>query len=365
MIRGADREGITLNPSKAKKKQKKGREERMRGQIQKSYVRKAALRTASGVCMLLAFLAAPSAKVCAAENGTWALTDDGKHWQYLYAPDDPAEDEWIEDDGKEYYLDSKGYMKTGWVTDKKTGNKYYMGEDGAKCYNVITPDDHFVGDEGLIFKRYDTYRKKAKAFLKKEWKNQQQEQNARKKAAKKAGILIEPENMQTAGFALSDLNWDNYPDLVILDSAENPNRILVAAVWDPEEEEFSVLMESDLDDQTVSSRLWREETLRQTWLLQEENELNQSYFLLTDGELCVELQWQLETQVNDWEELEYYVNGQQTSQEEWYQWKKEAKAEAEAGTQMPLSCVLLTEENIDAVVGHVLTLEEQELWEDE
>lgn len=294
----------------------------------------------------LSFCLAAACYVQAAENGTWALTDDGKHWQYLYAPDDPAEDVWIEDHGKEYYLDTKGYMKTGWVTDKNSGNKYYMGEDGAKCYNLITPDDHFVGEEGVILKRYDTYRKKVKTVLKKELKEQKKQQKE-----------------QSYGFVLMDLNWDGYLDLVVADQAEAPEQILLAAVWDPEEEDFTVVTESDV--QTEKSRLWTEEASRRTWLLLEENEWNLDYFLLEEEETYFESQWQLRTLVNDWEELEYYVNGQQTSQEEWHQRRQEAKIEAETGAQQCLVWVPLTEEKIDAMTDRVLTLEEQELWQNE
>ena len=59
----------------------------------------------------------------------WAMSENGKNWMYMYAPDDPAKDEWIEVEGKVYYLDSKGYMKTGWVTNKDDGKKYYMGHE--------------------------------------------------------------------------------------------------------------------------------------------------------------------------------------------------------------------------------------------
>ena len=100
-----------------------------------------------------------------AQEGTWDRSEDGKYWMYFYSPGSPAEDEWIEDQGKEYYVDSKGRMKTGWVTDKRDKNKYYMGEDGAKCFNMFTPDDHYVGPDGLILESFDTYRKSVKKQL--------------------------------------------------------------------------------------------------------------------------------------------------------------------------------------------------------
>lgn len=69
-----------------------------------------------------------------AAAGEWELSEDGKHWMYCTSPGNPVEDQWLEVDGKIYYLDAKGYMKTGWVTDKEKGEKYYMGPDGAMCH---------------------------------------------------------------------------------------------------------------------------------------------------------------------------------------------------------------------------------------
>ena len=63
----------------------------------------------------------------AAASGSWELSDNGKYWMYFYTPGDPAMDEWIEYEGKEYYVDSKGRMKTGWVTNEVDGERYYMG----------------------------------------------------------------------------------------------------------------------------------------------------------------------------------------------------------------------------------------------
>lgn len=62
--------------------------------------------------------------VYAAVNGDWELSDDGKRWRYFHSPGEPAQDEWIEFKGKEYYVDSRGYLKTGWVTDTWDGSKY-------------------------------------------------------------------------------------------------------------------------------------------------------------------------------------------------------------------------------------------------
>ena len=95
--------------------------------------------------------------------GEWELSEDGKYWTYCESPGNPIEDEWIEDNGKTYYLDSKGRMKTGWVTEEDSGNRYFMGEDGAMCRNTFTKDGRYVGPDGLRVERYDTYRKAVKS----------------------------------------------------------------------------------------------------------------------------------------------------------------------------------------------------------
>ena len=111
-----------------------------------------------------------------AAAGEWELSEDGKYWTYCESPGTPIEDEWIEDNGKTYYVDSKGRMKTGWVTNEDTGNKYFMGEDGAMCLNTFTKDNKYVGPDGLQVERYDTYRKAVRSQIKKA---------ARKKSQKK------------------------------------------------------------------------------------------------------------------------------------------------------------------------------------
>lgn len=61
--------------------------------------------------LLIAMAGTFSAK--AAMSGYWELSDDEKYWMYMYSGYEWAQDEWIEDQGKTYYLDSKGRMKTG------------------------------------------------------------------------------------------------------------------------------------------------------------------------------------------------------------------------------------------------------------
>ena len=106
-------------------------------------------------------------------------------------------------------MDSKGRMKTGWVTDKRDKNKYYMGEDGAKCFNMFTPDDHYVGPDGLILESFDTYRKSVKKQLERLMKD---------KAYKEREDALRP------GFMLWDINGDGYRDVVVTDQVQSPGR---------------------------------------------------------------------------------------------------------------------------------------------
>ena len=131
----------------------------------------------------------------AAYGGDWDMSEDGKHWMYMYAPDEPAEDKWVEVDGKEYYFDSKGYMKTGWYKDKDDGNIYYLGDDGAKRYNSFTHDGHFVGSDGVILEKYDDWRKDMKKQLNSYLKSKEFKQ---------------ADASQRPGFVIADLNGVGY-----------------------------------------------------------------------------------------------------------------------------------------------------------
>ena len=59
--------------------------------------------SAIGLILALAFEAQAKAQ------GEWDQAENGR-WMYCYQPGEPVKDEWIEDAGKVYYVDSSGYM---------------------------------------------------------------------------------------------------------------------------------------------------------------------------------------------------------------------------------------------------------------
>lgn len=122
----------------------------------------------------------------------WELSEDGKHWMYCTSPGNPLKDEWLEDNGKLYYLDAKGYMKTGWVTDKESKKKYYMGADGAMCRSTFSDNDRYVGADGTQVEAYDAYRKAVKSELKKRRPKRKARNQEIRRTIKMRGRTITP-----------------------------------------------------------------------------------------------------------------------------------------------------------------------------
>ena len=68
-----------------------------------------------------------------AEKGVW--TSSGSNWMFMV--DGQAYTGWLTDtDGKRYFFDSSGIMKTGWVDDG--GKRYFMDLDGIMQTGFIT-----------------------------------------------------------------------------------------------------------------------------------------------------------------------------------------------------------------------------------
>ena len=71
----------------------------------------------------------------------WKQNDIG--WWYRQVDGTYPSDSWKNINKKWYYFDDKGYMvEDSWVEN------YYLGSDGAMLVSALTPDGHYVLDNG-------------------------------------------------------------------------------------------------------------------------------------------------------------------------------------------------------------------------
>ncbi len=285
--------------------------------------------------------------------GEWERSEDGKYWTYCESPGTPIEDEWIEDDGKTYYVDSKGRMKTGWVTNKDTGDKYFMGEDGAMCFDTFTKDNKYVGPDGLCVERYDTYRKAVRSQIKKA---------ARKKNTKKnTGSLGAAGETWQQYFLMTDLNLDEYLDLVVMEGTETNKSLVEIAIWDPEEDKFQLTAEFDEPEEGgARSNLYLDPYGETIWLEIAEPNGDFRLFQMEDQDAGFKGVWSFVMELDDWGGPEYLVNGQAEDKDEWDQ--DMAEALRMRGDAVLTGYLPATEENIQSQVDRVLTEDELEKW---
>ena len=273
----------------------------------------------------------------AASSGLWVLTDDGKHWMYCYSPAEPAKDQWIEDDGKLYYLDSRGYMKTGWLKNPDDGRRYYMGADGAMCRNTFSEDGHYVGPDGAELPAYDQYRKEAKKLL---------------KAAQK--------ELGSGGFFAADLNGDGWRDLAVAEGTDQLFEPVQIAFWDPEEKTFLDIARFEPGDESQQQTLYIAQdgtgsVLKIQWL-----EGGLQIFSMDGEELAV--QWDLQTGPDDWGGRQFWADGETVGLQEWQRLREEALQQLEEA-ELP-SYAPLTEKDAADAVDRILTSEEAAMWEE-
>jgi len=280
----------------------------------------------------------------------WMLSDNGKYWMYMHSPDDPVKDEWIEDGGKWYYLDSKGYMKTGWVTNKEDGNKYYLGPDGALASNTFSTDGRYVGPDGTGVEEYDKYRKAIKSELK---------STSKKKSKKKAAA----ERQAQQFFLVTDLNRDGYRDLVVMCGEQEPESLLKVAIWDPEDKKLQLAAEFDVSDQGAKSTLYLDPEGEEVWLEMTEPSGDMNLFQLRKGTTLFDNVWSFTMRTGQDGYAHYYVNEGEEDREAWEYYMGLARQErgnTPVGGYLPV-----TDENIQVQVDLVLDERELKMWKQE
>lgn len=301
-------------------------------------------RRMTGVLCGLAIAAAATLTVRADD---WTMSDNGKYWMYMYSPDEPAKDEWIEVDDKVYYLDSKGYMKTGWVKNKDDGEKYYMGPDGAMAFNTFSSDGKYVGPDGTGLEGYDKYRKAIRSELK--------TKNTSSKSKKKA---VDASLQQY--FLLTDLNMDGYRDLVVMAGREGPEAMVKIDVWNPEEAKFQLAAEFDTPDQGAKSTLYLDPDGEEVWLEMTEPGGAMSLFQMKYDTSMFTNAWSFTMDTDEDGILRYYVNEAEEDRESWEFLM--AKARQERGNTPVSGYIPVTEENIGAQADLVLGEKEIDMW---
>lgn len=356
-------------------------------------------RAISSLSLTAVMLLAPVSEAMASEIGFWELDEKKNCWMYAIDPGEYLREQWLTEDGKEYYLDANGYMKTGWFTDKEDGKKYYLGTDGAKCYNCFTPDDKYVGPEGTQLELFDKYRKAVKKEL--------AAFNKGNRTGNKKGNQKES---RSYAFLLEDFNNDGYRDFAVMsceatedvrnafvqtgaeaavlaEQAERANRevrrvqlsgqvisperqayadslreVLQVSFWNPEQQKFIIASEAD-PDETGKKQSWLavSEHRDTAWLMMEDGSDDSFACYSLEEEGTYFGQWYSFTVgKNQWGDKLWFIDG---FEEEKCVWKEELESvKKNAGDSLNTRFVPLTEENMNQAADRAPTKEEIFLW---
>jgi hypothetical protein len=197
-----------------------------------------------------------------------------------------------------------------------------------------------------VVERFDTWRKAVKKEL---------------NAVLKSREYKKLEESMRPGFLLADLNCDSYKDLAIVDNGAAPSRLLYVGIWNPEEEKYLVASQMDWTSEEVSW-LTRSPQEENTWLVVDYgNGLDLDYFELKRDGYFFDNLWHFTTDVNDWDDIIYFVNGSECELEDWNAGR--AEAADQAGAAVKEGWVVLTEDSVSQTVDQVPDGTELLLWE--
>ena len=100
------------------------------------------------LALTISALALSVAMALPAYAGTWKYVDE--QWKYQRGANKFAYNEWIEDNGKWYYIGNDGFMKTGWQLIG--GQWYYLDSAGVRQSGWIKYNDqwYFLYPNGVM-----------------------------------------------------------------------------------------------------------------------------------------------------------------------------------------------------------------------
>ena len=287
-----------------------------------------------------------------ASADSW-IYEKGK-WYYYTSPNTPLENSWITYNGNEYYIGSKGLMKTGWITDPDTKLKVYLGNDGIKKKNTWTDDKtKYVGPNSTELTLFDNWRTTAKKEL----------QQALKKLTEKntaAGNASGTANTQYY-FSLTDLNMDGFRDIVIGNKSYDPDRILDIRIWNPDDNKYYSVAESDLSSAEHSRLRYNAEEMT-LWLSISDNIASYTYFKMEPNETQFDYVENYNIGYNEYGDIVYYYNEESVYPSEYQSFWQQR--EANTGLPLTIQYLPLNNEYITYSVDTLPDTAELGLWQD-
>ena len=313
--------------------------------FERNYMKKTIRLFSLVLCFITLFTVTASAD-------SW-IYEKGK-WYYYISPDNPLENSWITYNGNEYYIGSKGLMKTGWITDPDTKLKVYLGNDGIKKKNTWTDDKtKYVGPNSTELTVFDLWRTTAKKELQQALKTLTEKNRSTAGSAAANGTQLY--------FSLVDLNMDGFRDIVIGNKTYDPDRILDIRIWNPEDYKYYRITESDLSSAECSRLRYNAEEMT-LWLSISDNIASYTYFKMEPNETQFDYVENYNIEYNEYGDIVYYFNGETVYPSEYQSFWQQR--EVNTGLPLTIQYLPLNTEYITSSVDTLPDAAEMELWQD-
>lgn len=283
----------------------------------------------------------------------------GGAWYYYDTYETPVENQWITYNGKSYYIGGGGAMKTGWFADPETGEKVYLGSDGAKKYNSFTEDlKQFVGENGTELTLYGRWLTDAEKVLKEDIR-------AFKKTMTEAQSKGTQENVKNSlgepCVAFVDLNLDGFRDIVVVNQPFGHKRVLDVELWSEEDGCFYKVTESDLNAERYSFLRYNPQDMS-SWLVMSNGLNDYSFFVMHQGDMQFNFSETYNVRYNEWGDTLYYINNEKSGTSEWETLLSQATRNT--GAAYPAYYSTLEEKALRSLISVYPSAEELSRWQE-